>query len=212
MRKKTPLGYWNCRTPAICHRRWTRMSKNYRSAKSHGRTSNGCAAGSQAPTEMLNIAAYTEPKGRSRAASTSTCGAARRPNMRRGRASGTNRSARARSRRLWTDFLEGDWPAKSDRFVLCVQASLRSTAIDKKIEECAAKLRERGIEFLPLDGEQLSERLKSFPANRLRFLRARVGRTLLRQGSRAIRREAPNPGGIPRPQSPTVGVLHGAFL
>jgi len=61
------------------------------------------------------------------------------------------------------DFLKGDWPAKSDRFVLCVQASLRSTAIDKKIEECAAKLRERGVEFLPLDGEQLSERLKGFP-------------------------------------------------
>ena len=61
------------------------------------------------------------------------------------------------------DFLKGDWPAKSDRFVLCVQASLRSTAIDKKIEECAAKLRKKGIEFLPLDGEQLSERLKGFP-------------------------------------------------
>lgn len=33
----------------------------------------------------------------------------------------------------------------------------------QKIEECAAKLRDRGIEFLPVDGEQLSERLKSFP-------------------------------------------------
>ena len=62
-----------------------------------------------------------------------------------------------------TDFLDGDWAAKSDKLVLCVQASLRSTAIGKKIEECATKLRERGIEFLPLDGEQLSERLKSSP-------------------------------------------------
>ena len=62
-----------------------------------------------------------------------------------------------------TDFLDGDWAAKSDRFVLCVHATLRSSDATKKIEECAAKLRDRGTEFLPVDGEQLSERLKSFP-------------------------------------------------
>ena len=33
-----------------------------------------------------------------------------------------------------TEFLDGSWASKSDRFVLCVQASLRSTDIDEKIE------------------------------------------------------------------------------
>jgi hypothetical protein len=51
--------------------------------------------------------------------------------------------------------------AKSDRFVLCVQTSLRSTDAQDKIEECAARLREKGVDFQPLDGEQLSVRLKS---------------------------------------------------
>ena len=62
-----------------------------------------------------------------------------------------------------TDFLAGEWAAKSDRFVLCVQASLRSTRTGKKIEECAAPLRDKGIDFLPLDGERLSEMLKRVP-------------------------------------------------
>jgi hypothetical protein len=62
-----------------------------------------------------------------------------------------------------TDFLAGPWAEKSDRFVLCVQASLRPTDAQDKIEMCAARLREKGIEFQPLDGEQLNLRLKSEP-------------------------------------------------
>jgi hypothetical protein len=61
------------------------------------------------------------------------------------------------------EFLAGGWAEKSDRFVLCVQASLRSRDIIDKIEECARGLREKGIEFQPLDGEQISQRLKSLP-------------------------------------------------
>ena len=61
------------------------------------------------------------------------------------------------------DFLAGDWAAKSDRFVLCVRASLRSTGCADKIEECAIRLREKGIEFNPCDGEQLSTLLKPTP-------------------------------------------------
>ena len=61
------------------------------------------------------------------------------------------------------EFLAGEWAAKSDRFVLCIQASLRSSDTEDKIEECAIRLREKGIEFLALDGEQLSERLKALP-------------------------------------------------
>jgi predicted NACHT family NTPase len=60
-------------------------------------------------------------------------------------------------------YLASEWPAKSDRFVLCVQASLRSSDVEDKIEECAIRLREMGIEFLALDGEQLSARLKELP-------------------------------------------------
>jgi hypothetical protein len=62
-----------------------------------------------------------------------------------------------------TDFLSGPWAKKSDRFVLCVQASLRSTDIRDKIAECAHRLREKGVEFQPWDGEQLCQRLKSLP-------------------------------------------------
>ncbi len=61
------------------------------------------------------------------------------------------------------EFLNGDWVDKSDRFVLCVQASLRSTDTDKKVEECRALLHGRGIEFEPVDGEELSLRLKGMP-------------------------------------------------
>jgi hypothetical protein len=61
------------------------------------------------------------------------------------------------------DFLSGKWADKSDRFVLCVQASLRSTGTADKIEECSALLYEKGIDFQPMDGEQLSQKLKSLP-------------------------------------------------
>jgi len=61
------------------------------------------------------------------------------------------------------EFLAGEWAGKSDRFVLCVQASLRSTGTADKIEECACRLREKGIDFQALDGEHLSQRLKSLP-------------------------------------------------
>jgi hypothetical protein len=62
-----------------------------------------------------------------------------------------------------TEFLNGPWAEKSDRFALCVQASLRSTDAQNNIEECAIRLRGKGIDFQPLDGEQLSLRLKSLP-------------------------------------------------
>jgi hypothetical protein len=61
------------------------------------------------------------------------------------------------------DFLSGKWADKSDRFVLCVQANLRSTGTADKIEECSALLHEKGIDFQPMDGEQLSQKLKSLP-------------------------------------------------
>ena len=60
-------------------------------------------------------------------------------------------------------FLASKWAQKSDRFVLCVQASLRASEIADRIEECAQGLREKGVEFEALDGEQLSQKLKSLP-------------------------------------------------
>jgi hypothetical protein len=61
------------------------------------------------------------------------------------------------------EFFDGEWATKSDRFVLCVQATLRSKDIENTIEESAQRLRAAGIEFLPLDGVELSERLKEYP-------------------------------------------------
>jgi hypothetical protein len=60
-------------------------------------------------------------------------------------------------------FLSDEWATKSDLFFLCVQAKLRSTDSTDKIEECAAQLHQKNIEFLLLDGEKLSEDLKGFP-------------------------------------------------
>lgn len=62
-----------------------------------------------------------------------------------------------------TEFLAGAWAAKSDRFVLCVQANLPSTDTQNKIEECAGRLRAKAVDFQALDGEQLSQRLKTLP-------------------------------------------------
>jgi len=62
-----------------------------------------------------------------------------------------------------TEFLDGPWASKSDHFVLSVQASLRSTDIDEKIEECRNRLRGIGIQFEALDGEELSLHLKELP-------------------------------------------------
>jgi len=86
-----------------------------------------------------------------------------------------------------TDFLAGGWAAKSDRFVLCVQVSLRSAGTAAKIEECALRMREKGIEFLPLDGEQLSDRLKPFPQIVYDFFGAAwVGRFCGREAAESV--------------------------
>jgi hypothetical protein len=60
------------------------------------------------------------------------------------------------------EFLDGEWGAKSDHFVLCVQANLRSKNVLKKVETCAKKLAEMGVQFELIDGEELSLRLKDF--------------------------------------------------
>jgi energy-coupling factor transporter ATP-binding protein EcfA2 len=59
------------------------------------------------------------------------------------------------------EFLDGEWAAKSDRFVLCVQASLRSTEVLKTIEACTENLAEKGIRLETMDGEELSLKLKT---------------------------------------------------
>jgi hypothetical protein len=62
-----------------------------------------------------------------------------------------------------TDFMDGEWAGKTDLFVICVKASLRSPKTVTTIEECAAKLRGRGVEFQTMDGEELSRKLKALP-------------------------------------------------
>ncbi len=59
-----------------------------------------------------------------------------------------------------TEFLDGEWAAKSDRFVLCVQARLRSPDVLRSIEAQTQKLSEKGIQLELIDGEELSSRLK----------------------------------------------------
>ena len=61
------------------------------------------------------------------------------------------------------DFLKGRWAASAERFVLCVRASLADTGLQNKIEAQAARLLEADIVFEGVDGNQLSEKLRSYP-------------------------------------------------
>ena len=61
------------------------------------------------------------------------------------------------------EFLNGQWAASAERFVLCVRASLADTALQDTIEAQAARLLEEGIVFEGVDGTQLSERLRPHP-------------------------------------------------
>lgn len=60
-------------------------------------------------------------------------------------------------------FLAGSWFARTARFTITVQASLRSTAVQKEIERQAARLTALGIAFDALDGESLTDRLRAHP-------------------------------------------------
>lgn len=60
-------------------------------------------------------------------------------------------------------FLAGEWADRTDRFTMAVQASLRSTAMQKEIEKQADRLKKQKILFEALDGETLSERLRAHP-------------------------------------------------
>jgi hypothetical protein len=60
-------------------------------------------------------------------------------------------------------FLSGSWAARSDRFTLAVQASLRSTKDQDETERQAARLNARGIIFTVLDGDKLTDVLREYP-------------------------------------------------
>lgn len=60
-------------------------------------------------------------------------------------------------------FLEGSWAARAARFTIAIQAQLRSTEVQEEIERQAARLRELNITFLVLDGESLTDLLRSKP-------------------------------------------------
>lgn len=61
------------------------------------------------------------------------------------------------------NFLEGRWAATSERFVLCVRASLADAKLQDMIEAQAARFLEADILFECVDGTQLSERLRPHP-------------------------------------------------
>ncbi len=61
------------------------------------------------------------------------------------------------------EFLNGKWREKTSKIILVVQARLRDTKIANEIELQTDRLRKLGIEFEPLGGDELSERLKIEP-------------------------------------------------
>lgn len=60
-------------------------------------------------------------------------------------------------------FLEGSWAECAARFTIAVQASLRSTKVQEEIERQAARLTTRGITFVALDSEDLTDRVRGEP-------------------------------------------------
>lgn len=60
-------------------------------------------------------------------------------------------------------FLAGSWAERSACFTIAVQASLRTPDVQEEIELQAARLRDNGITFVALDGENLTERLRAQP-------------------------------------------------
>lgn len=60
-------------------------------------------------------------------------------------------------------FLEGEWAAKAERFILAVRASLADTTVQKEIEVQAQLLKQHSIQFVPEGEEELSTRLKDKP-------------------------------------------------
>lgn len=60
-------------------------------------------------------------------------------------------------------FLSGKWAANADRFTIVVQASLGSTEVQDEIEKQAKRLERHSLEFEALDGEGLTDLLRSHP-------------------------------------------------
>lgn len=63
-----------------------------------------------------------------------------------------------------TLFEEGSWAAKSETFVIAVQASMASAATQLEIERQVARFRRKGINFCVYDAERLTEALRAHPA------------------------------------------------
>ena len=70
---------------------------------------------------------------------------------------------RLRSKRVVTDFIEGEWREKSSVFVLCTQESMRSTTRAQEIETQAQILATYGVSFQQWGREELSLQLKTHP-------------------------------------------------
>jgi hypothetical protein len=60
-------------------------------------------------------------------------------------------------------FLDGEWSDQTERFVLATGVALRSAPLARAVEEAARVLAARGITFVPMDSERLSDRLKDHP-------------------------------------------------
>ena len=62
-----------------------------------------------------------------------------------------------------SDFLDGSWVSKTDKFVLALTVSTEKASLVKAIEVQGNRLHKHNIQFLPLGITQVSERLKDHP-------------------------------------------------
>ena len=62
-----------------------------------------------------------------------------------------------------TDFLAGEWAARSARFYYATSSSLRDTGLDEAVRTAHERLATAGIEFHPWGAEELATRLRDQP-------------------------------------------------
>ena len=62
-----------------------------------------------------------------------------------------------------TKFLDGRWPAQSKQFFYATTCDFRERGLDEAVRDAAERLQDKGVEFVPWDGERINELLRSQP-------------------------------------------------
>jgi hypothetical protein len=62
-----------------------------------------------------------------------------------------------------TKFLDGQWHAQSKQFFYATTFDFRERDLDEAVRDATERLQDKGVEFIPWDGERINELLRSRP-------------------------------------------------